>query len=125
MITQMFIFLFIAWILSMIIDKFLREKFNIAKMKGMYKTVNSTHKWTERLIVTIFLLGAGFLIFTNDPNQNSDTFLLWLLIYFSTLFSVRSWMEWKYQRETNQYIISIYNLVFILMIIVISFIFFY
>ncbi|WP_078549409.1 DUF4181 domain-containing protein [Litchfieldia alkalitelluris] len=125
MITQMFIFLFIAWILSMIIDKLLREKFNIPKMKGMYKTVNSLHKWIERLIVAVFLLGAGFLIFINDPNQNPDTFLIWLLIYFCTLFSVRSWMEWKYQRETNQYIISIYNLVFVLIIIVTSFIFFY
>ncbi len=121
----MFIFLFIAWILSMIIDKLLREKFNIPKMKGMYKTVNSLHKWIERLIVAVFLLGAGFLIFINDPNQNPDTFLIWLLIYFCTLFSVRSWMEWKYQRETNQYIISIYNLVFVLIIIVTSFIFFY
>ncbi|MDM5188681.1 DUF4181 domain-containing protein [Bacillus sp. DX4.1] len=102
-------------------EKLVRKKLNIPRQNGfIYEHVNHVHKWGERIILLTYLVVSFICIFSfNDINL---AYLIWS--YFFVLCLFRAWMEWKYERESKEYFISIGTLiVFVITVILLNFLF--
>ncbi|WP_425415488.1 DUF4181 domain-containing protein [Peribacillus loiseleuriae] len=94
----------------MVFEKVLIKKFSIQKEKGwLYTHANKQHKWGERAILSFFFIALMYLVYVNSIHSSFFT----LPPYFFILYSYRTFMEWKYQRGTRKYILTIYTLLFI------------
>lgn len=93
------------------LKQFLRKKLNMKK-RGFfgYKHVNSLHVKLEIVLFFIYFITC----FTYVNNENVGYVMF---IFSGNLWTLRAWMEWKYDRESREYILSIIGLVaFIIMI---------
>ena len=74
--------------------------------------MNSLHVKLE--IGLFFIYFVSSIIYVNS-NENAN--VGYALFIFGTLWTLRAWMEWKYDRESKEYILSIIGLLaFIVMI---------
>ncbi|PAQ13166.1 hypothetical protein CD798_16465 [Bacillaceae bacterium SAOS 7] len=121
----LFLGLLIVMMISLhYVQKALTKKYNIPKTKGFfYNYVNTQHKVIEISLLLFYLIGTFLLTFrvleeTYLPPTIMGYFPLAFLI---TLYLIRTFMEWKYERETNRYRLSLtlvaYSLLLILPII--------
>lgn len=100
---EVIIALAIFFILSTISETILRKKYQIAKRKGwIYEPVNLVHKRAERILFWGYLLIYTVLLFSGY--QYASYFIFGFLLLLNGL---RVFMEWKYDRERKEYIISI------------------
>ncbi|EJS68868.1 DUF4181 domain-containing protein [Bacillus cereus] len=109
--STIFIIIIVLGIVGYFLEQFLRKKLNMKK-RGLfgYKYVNSLHMKLE--IVLFFIYFITCFTYINSENVGYVMF-----IFFGTLWTLRAWMEWKYDRESKEYILSIIGLVaFIIMI---------
>lgn len=96
-------------VISMIIggyflEKLLRRKLNTPKGNvWIYKHVNSLHVKLEIGLFIVYLI-LSFIYLFKAENANIG---IVVLIYFGAISLLRVWMEWKYNRETKEYILSI------------------
>jgi len=88
-------------------EKWLRKKLGVStEGEGFwYRYVNAFHKWGELVILLTFIVLLAIFI---------DRQLWVYFIAFLVLQSFRSWMEWKYQRETKAYVVSMLGILLIL-----------
>ncbi|WML46602.1 DUF4181 domain-containing protein [Neobacillus sp. PS3-34] len=99
------VFVWLTWI----VDRILTKKFNIQKRKERwYRPHNSVHKWGERTILLIFVCIYPILIFYDDLSINPNYGLFSFLVVLN-LF--RTIMEWKYDRESKEYIRTLASLI--------------
>ncbi|HDR4560021.1 DUF4181 domain-containing protein [Bacillus cereus] len=101
-------------IVGYFLEQFLRKKLNMEK-KGffLYKPVNSLHAKLEKGFFIIGFL-AIFIYYGIVENANAGYVLCTL---FGISQALRVWMEWKYDRESKEHVISLFGLfLFILMI---------
>ncbi|AIF45340.1 DUF4181 domain-containing protein [Virgibacillus sp. SK37] len=78
----------------------LRRKYNIAYREGVrFQHVNITHKVLEYTILIVIVLG---IILTGGVYV-----LEWMLCYLLILYSIRSFMEWKYEKDQKKYVLSL------------------
>lgn len=75
-----------------------------------YKHVNSLHVNLEIGLFIIYFMTC--FIYVNIENIGYVFF-----IFFTTLWILRAWMEWKYDRESKEYIISITGLFTVFIVI--------
>ncbi|HYK71646.1 MAG TPA: DUF4181 domain-containing protein, partial [Pseudoneobacillus sp.] len=64
------------------------------------KYVNTVHKWIERVIFLGFIFALWFF---------KDSFSL-MISFFIIIFGIRSFMEWKYESEKREYIITLFSI---------------
>lgn len=95
--------------LGILSERYLRKKFDIEKRKGfIYKGANKFHRWTEGSLLIIVLILLWFFI--------EYTFLL--LISFYVLMNLfRALMEWRYERENKEYILTLHSIIIYLLLI--------
>lgn len=100
------------WIISIVFciavyffDKFLRKKLNMPKIGfwGYKKHVNSLHKKLEIGLLFIYLITSFIFIFKFE-NLNIAYVIF---TYLGGTLILRAWMEWKYDRESKDYIFSL------------------
>ncbi|MCQ6355744.1 MULTISPECIES: DUF4181 domain-containing protein [Bacillus cereus group] len=100
------------WIISIIFciavyffDKFLRKKLNMPKSGfwGYKKHVNSLHKKLEIGLLFIYLITSFIFIFKFE----SVNIAYVIFTYLGGTLILRALMEWKYDRESKEYIFSI------------------
>ncbi|QWG33878.1 DUF4181 domain-containing protein [Bacillus mycoides] len=100
------------WIISIVFciavyffDKFLREKLNMPKIGfwGYTKHVNSLHKKLEIGLLFIYLITSFIFIFKFE----SVNIAYVIFTYLGGTLILRAWMEWKYDRESKDYIFSL------------------
>ena len=106
-------------ILGNFLEWLLRRKLGI---KYGYKTVNNFHKWGELVILSLYLIVAVIL---SAKEFKFWTFFNLFIFFFLTLFTFRIFMEWKYQKENKEYIISLFGLSYSMIIILFFKIFMY
>ncbi|PEL17813.1 polysugar degrading enzyme [Bacillus wiedmannii] len=101
------IIIFFLCIGGYFLEQFLRRKLNMQK-RGFfgYKHVNSLHVKLEISLFIIYLI-SGFIYINSFENANVGYAFF---IFFGTLWTLRAWMEWKYDRESKEYILSIIGL---------------
>ncbi|MED0963755.1 DUF4181 domain-containing protein [Bacillus paramycoides] len=86
------------------IEKFLRKKMNMPKGNSwIYKHVNNLHVKLEIGLFIVYLI-VSFIYLFKAENANIG---IAVLTYCGTTSLIRVWMEWKYNRETKEYILSI------------------
>ncbi|MFJ8353697.1 DUF4181 domain-containing protein [Bacillus paramycoides] len=108
------IIIFVFCIAGYFLDRFLRRKLNMPK-KGFWgynKHVNSLHKKLEIGLLFVYLITSFIYIFKFESAN------IWFVIftYLGVTWILRAWMEWKYDKESKEYIFSIIGLfAFILM----------
>ena len=77
-----------------------------------YKHVNSLHVKLEIVLFIIYFVSSMIYV-TSNENANVG----YALFIFGTLWTLRAWMEWKFDRESKEYILSIIGLfAFVIMI---------
>jgi uncharacterized membrane protein len=94
-----------------VIEKIIINKLNIKKKKGLFKHFNKIHKWLEVLLI----IGILAMIFVDA---------YYCLIGLNVLFAFRSFMEWKFEKETKAYIPNILNTSVCLLLLIILKLFF-
>ena len=113
---------FVLWKLSIVVviivvlfllENLLRKKLHIPRKNTIiYKPVNNIHKWGEFSIFTIYLITSFILIVNFDYINIGYLIFVFLIV----LHVFRTCMEWKYDKESKEYIIS-----FIVICLTISF----
>lgn len=95
---MIFVFLIIIFIFFIFLEKIIINKFNIKKKKGLYKPVNKVHKWSEVALITVLISISFFII---ELRQ------YFIPIFLPVVFGFRAFMEWKFEKESKGYILSI------------------
>ncbi len=102
------IIIFVFCITGYFLDRFLRKKLNMPKSGfwGYNKYVNSLHKKLEIGLLFVYLIISFIYIFKFESTN------IWFIIftYLGVTWILRTWMEWKYDRESKEYIFSIIGL---------------
>lgn len=87
-------------IYGLISERLLRKKLNINKSTwSIYVPVNTVHKWSERIIIIGFLISIWFV----------ENTLPLTLTFFTIFNSMRAFMEWKYEREKREYLLTLFS----------------
>jgi len=106
------LFLIIIVVLFFLLENLLRKKLKIIRKNGfIYRPVNSFHKWGERIIIILYLVSGFVCIYTSEYIK-----VVYILFVFSGMQQLfRAYMEWKFDKESKEYVISLLG-VFCLMI---------
>ncbi|CAM4249936.1 DUF4181 domain-containing protein [Bacillus manliponensis] len=98
------IFVVVMFIALLFLEKLLRRKWDIPRKSITERYVNKTHKWIDIGIITIYLMLGLTSIFILENFMLSFYMMVAFLV---TQWTVRTWMEWKYDRESKEYVITI------------------
>ncbi|MDA2634064.1 DUF4181 domain-containing protein [Bacillus cereus] len=87
------------------LDKFLRKKLNMPKggFWGYKKHVNSLHKKLEIGLLFIYLITSFIFIFKFE----SVNIAYVIFTYLGGTLILKALMEWKYDKESQEYIFSV------------------
>ena len=109
-ILKFVIVLIVAYLLSFFGEKILRRVINVEKRKSfIYQPVNKSQKKGERVLLVLFFISLFIQIVYSSPSFETSTVLI---IFLIVLNLYRAFMEWKYQKESKEYIITLCSLVF-------------
>ncbi|MCU0096324.1 DUF4181 domain-containing protein [Bacillus sp. OR9] len=79
------------------------KKINIPKQTGWNsKYVNNTHKWGIRVLIVSYII-VTMICANLNPIYISNLPILFLI----TLYCFQSYMEWKFDKESREYVISL------------------
>jgi hypothetical protein len=97
--------LFVPWIVYFtLVEYILRKKLNIKRRKGwIYHRINSVHKNTETALFILYLISYIIILVINE-----DIAKYMIFLFFVFLFAIRTFMEWKFNHSTREYIISLW-----------------
>ena len=101
---MLYIFLFAFLIFWSVIKNMLVNKLNIKKQKGIYKHLNKIHKWVEIILIIAIIL----MLFINA---------YYSLIGLTVLLGFRTFMEWKFEKESKTYILGIVDTIVVLLVL--------
>ncbi|HDR7794703.1 TPA: DUF4181 domain-containing protein [Bacillus luti] len=102
------IIIFVFCIACYFLDKFVRKKLNMPKRVfwGYNKYVNSLHKKLEIGLLCCYLI----ISFIDIVKFESANIAYVIFAYLGGTLILSAWMEWKYDRESKEYIFSIIGL---------------
>lgn len=90
-------------VILFLLENVLRKKLHITRKNSfIYKPVNDIHKWGEISIFTIYLI-TSFILIVNFDYINMGYLIF---IFLVVLHIFRTFMEWKYDKESKEYVIS-------------------
>lgn len=94
----------VLWIIFLVVlENVVRKKLNIPKQTGWNsKYINKSHKWGTRAIIISYIIVTMICSFLN-PIYISNLPILFLI----TLYCFQSYMEWKFDKESREYVISL------------------
>ncbi|MGF9878999.1 DUF4181 domain-containing protein [Bacillus albus] len=86
-----------------VLEKVVRKKLNISKQTDWNsKYVNKAHKWGTRALIISYII-VTMICATLNPIYISNFPILFLI----TLYCFQSYMEWKYDKESREHVISL------------------
>jgi hypothetical protein len=89
-------------VIMLLLTFIVRKKLKIKTEPGLYKYINKTHKWGERVL---FLLFAITILIAYFGYYYVELYIFFVFFFVQSIF--RAFMEWKYEREDKEYIISL------------------
>ncbi|MEC5424851.1 DUF4181 domain-containing protein [Virgibacillus sp. C22-A2] len=100
----LWLLILVAIIYGFLSQRWLGKRFGIKRSERLvYQHVNKMHKIVERLLIIGILLVMFLFLFYF---QGEDIGPL-LATFFLTLFSVRAFIEWKFERTRKEYILTL------------------
>ncbi|WP_460283407.1 DUF4181 domain-containing protein [Bacillus luti] len=102
----------VLWIIFLFfLENIVRKRLNIPRQKGWNnKYINKLHKWGNRIIIFSYIV--VIIICSSLSNPLYMGFLPFLFLI--TLYSFESYMEWKYDRESREFLMSLGGVVSLL-----------
>lgn len=102
------IFVAAVFAAAFVLEKAVRKVFRVPKREGrLYRYVNETHRWTEWSIAGAVFTGGIAVAFWNPGIE-----LFYLLIaFYLLLYGARAFFEWKFERKSRQYILSLFTMI--------------
>lgn len=101
------LYLLIAFLIFWKISVFISKKLGIeAEVTGKYKHLNKTHKWGEIIILAVSFILIDVIFFPEKAIFRMMPFLL--------VSVFRTFMEWKLDKSSKRYILSILYITFII-----------
>ncbi|MFY4774066.1 DUF4181 domain-containing protein [Metabacillus sp. RGM 3146] len=99
--------------LHFIIERAVRRRLQIEKKQGFasYEHVNSFHRLVEFILILLYF-GAGT-IAANSSHPITSLYTT-MILFFISLLSFRVYMEWKIDRKSKQYLLTLSNSVFLI-----------
>ncbi|MBJ7957362.1 DUF4181 domain-containing protein [Bacillus mycoides] len=93
----------LLWIIILIfLEKIVRKKLNIPRQTGWNsKYVSQSHKWGHWIIIISYVV---LMMIVSILNPIYMTYIP--IFFFITLYIFQGYMQWKYNRQTKEYIIS-------------------
>jgi hypothetical protein len=90
------------------LEQFLRRKLNMEK-RGLfgYRYVNSLHVKLEIGLIIMYVIASCYYMFKFENSKMAYA----IFTYLGITVILRAWMEWKYDRKSKEYILSIIGLV--------------
>ena len=80
-------------------ENMIRKRMNIPRIKGLiYRGVSTFHRWAERIMLLIYLICLMIFDFS------MELFLAFIIPFFA----FRTFMEWKYEKERKEYLITLH-----------------
>ncbi|MED0934732.1 DUF4181 domain-containing protein [Bacillus mobilis] len=95
-------------IVGYFLEQFLRRKLNMEK-RGLfgYRYVNSLHVKLEIGLIIMYVIASCYYMFKFENSKMAYA----IFTYLGITVILRAWMEWKYDRKSKEYILSIIGLV--------------
>lgn len=98
-----YIFIISVLLIQSLLTLYVRKKYTIEVNVFPYRTVNKTHKFVTRILIILIIIYFIGLWFTNY----FELFAILLLITIIFLNGFTAFVEYKYEREEKDYIISL------------------
>ncbi|MER2079357.1 DUF4181 domain-containing protein [Psychrobacillus psychrotolerans] len=105
-------------LLFLLFNAVMRKWLQVEKKKLFsYNHINEKHKkmdWTIRVVFLVVLLLGNFINVTREPMEWFRFFETWflLIVFIVVSETVRAVMEWKYEVSKKDYIFTISQLIF-------------
>jgi len=113
LLLKTFLYLLLLLLVASLITKYLAIKVNVKDDLDTEKNyVNKWHKWVEKSFYVVFII--LFIAFEQVP--------MWVMLIIFCLCYLSFWifMEWRYNRETREYLLSFSLLIYFLIAIIIG-----
>ncbi|RXJ00234.1 DUF4181 domain-containing protein [Anaerobacillus alkaliphilus] len=104
---EVFIFLGLVFILWVLTNRKVKARFNLEERVGFRRHVHPTQIWGEIYIILIML----FILYLVGPDQSEYAVIFGFII---PLGLYQLFMEWKYDRASNHYRLTIVNISFLI-----------
>lgn len=106
--------LIVLAIFGFLLEKLLNKLLGVEKRKISETPGKKVDQWGKGIIAVIFLCCFLFVV------QNKMTLnLKWYwIVYFTINFGFQSFLEWKYLKNSNQYIVT---LIFLMLVVILFF----
>ncbi|MCQ2009954.1 DUF4181 domain-containing protein [Sporolactobacillus sp. STSJ-5] len=89
---------------NLLVNHYLKRKYNIAKSKGwFYHPLNRFHSSMEAFLFVLFIIALFFF--------NAEVF--GIIAYVTVINGLRALMEWRYEHEKKHYLLSLSSTVFL------------
>ncbi|SCY78371.1 DUF4181 domain-containing protein [Alkaliphilus peptidifermentans] len=109
---MLYIFLVVSTLLFWGFITIVKKNLNMKTKEGLYKHVNRLHRWGEILIIILSLTVLYLIGFVYLRQLKPHYFLMAL----TALYGFRGFMEWKFEKASNEYITSFLAGIFLLFI---------
>ncbi|CAM3430611.1 DUF4181 domain-containing protein [Cytobacillus oceanisediminis] len=105
-----YIFVFIVFLIYLPIYSAIKKKYNIQEPKDKEKMtftyINKLHKIVENSLTVVILIGLFLLGFVFKYDYRPS----YLIVSFLIIFAARGIMEWKYEKESRLYFLSVLSI---------------
>lgn len=96
------VFIAVLLILGFLLEKGVNKLLGVEKKKISDTSAKSINRWGRGIIMVIFLSTLPFVV-ASDVN----TMKWFWIVYFIILLGFQSFLEWKYLKESKQYITTL------------------
>ncbi|MET3696786.1 uncharacterized protein DUF4181 [Bacillus oleivorans] len=104
----------ILLVILLVSDWFLKKKFQITSREPyFYKPINKVQRYGEIIIHIIFWIVFPIVM----ARESGILFWTWIFLYLTFLSGFRFTMEWKYEREKRQYLLTTSKFIWIILFI--------
>lgn len=104
---KVLVFLIILIILVFFLEKIINKLLHVEKKKISETPGKKLDRWGRGIILFIFLFTLPFIIFGDSTN-----FIKWYwIIYLTVLMGFQAFLEWKYLKNSKQYVNTIFFMI--------------
>lgn len=102
---KFFIFVIVIIILSLVfitLEKIIDKLFDVERKKISETPGKNIDRWGRSVILVVFLCALGFAV-TKDTDMNK----WYWIVYLALLLGFQAFLEWKYLRNSKQYVATL------------------
>lgn len=102
---DLLIVIIILLIIYLVIYEFVKRKYSIED-RFFYQPVNKVQRWIEVLFLTIYLI-----VRLTIANK-TESYSISVFPAFALLYGFRTFMEWKYRKDSKKYLLFLTTCIF-------------